>query len=208
MTTRNHILLVGMMGSGKSTVGHLLARQLGWAYRDSDEDVEATTGLTVPELMNRDGEAAFRRAEADVLARACTMEEPVVVSAAGGSVLSADNRRLLRESGTVVWLRARPETNARRVGDGRGRPLLGNDPPGALVRLFAERAPFYAEVAHVVIDVDQLTPGAVVDRILEAVDPEAVEAEARVAQPAHDASSGSPTSAPTRPDPSTPSGAA
>jgi hypothetical protein len=99
------------------------------------------------------------------------------------------------------------------VGDGRGRPLLGNDPPGALVRLFAERAPFYAEVAHVVIDVDQLTPGAVVDRILEAVDPEAVdpeavEAEARVAQPAHDASSGSPTSAPTRPDPSTPSGAA
>jgi shikimate kinase len=196
--TRNRILLVGMMGSGKSTVGQLLAKRLGWAYRDSDQDVEATTGLTVPQLMELEGEAAFRRAEADVLARACAMDRPVVVSAAGGCVLNADNRRLLRASGTVVWLRARPETNALRVGDGTGRPLLGNDPAEAMARLYMERAPLYVEVAHVVIDVDELTPDTVVDRLLEAV-----EAETADETPASDL--GSPVAA--RPDPPAQAGA-
>ena len=122
------ILLVGMMGAGKTTTGQLVARRLGWGYRDSDADVEAATGLTVPELFARDGEAAFRRAEAAVLAGACADPEPSVVSVAGGAVLSPDNRRLIAASGTVVWLRAQPETLAARVGDGAGRPLLGDDP--------------------------------------------------------------------------------
>jgi shikimate kinase len=169
MTPPPRILLVGMMGSGKSTVGRLLAQRLGWAYRDSDADVEATTGRTVPKIFERDGEAAFRRAEAEVLAGACNLHAPVVVSAAGGSVLSPDNRRLLARSGTVVWLRARPQTNARRVGDGAGRPLLGDDPAEAMTRLYAERAPLYAEVADLTIDVDDLSPAQVVARILQVV---------------------------------------
>jgi len=167
MTRR--ILLVGMMGAGKTTTGMLVARRLGWGYRDSDADVESKTGLTVPELFARDGEAAFRRAEAEVLAAACAEGAPSVVSVAGGAVLSPDNRRLIEASGTVVWLRARPETLAARVGDGAGRPLLGDDPAAAMVRLNADRAPFYAEVADLVIDVDDLPAKEVAARILSAV---------------------------------------
>lgn len=168
MTPR--ILLVGMMGAGKSTTGHLLARQLGWRYRDSDADVESSTGLTVPELFARDGEAAFRTAEARVLADACADPSPSVVSVAGGAVLSADNRRLVAASGIVVWLRARPETLAARVGDGIGRPLLGDDPASALIHLAEVRAPLYAEVADVILDVDDLDPASVADRIIDTVD--------------------------------------
>jgi shikimate kinase len=168
MTSR--ILLVGMMGAGKTTTGRLVARRLGWAYRDSDADVEAETGLSVPELFARDGEAAFRGAEAEVLARACADPTPAVISVAGGAVLRAENRALIARNGTVVWLRARPETLAARVGDGVGRPLLDDDPEAAMVRLSAVRAPFYAEVADLVIDVDDLGAAEVADRIVAAVD--------------------------------------
>lgn len=190
------IVLVGMMGSGKSTVGRLLADRLGWAYRDSDADVESTTGRTVPEIFASDGEAAFRRAEAEVLADACALQTPVVVSAAGGSVLASDNRRLLAGSGTVVWLRARPETNARRVGDGAGRPLLGDDPAGAMTRLLTERAPFYDEVADLVVDVDDLSPEEAVARILQVVGPDGAAARPRPPGPQSQAQPSTPTGAP------------
>lgn len=166
--TTPRILLVGMMGAGKTTTGELVARRLGWDYRDSDADVEALTGRTVPELFARDGEAAFRKAEAKVLADACMRERPEVISVAGGAVLNEDNRKLIRESGTVVWLRADPQRLAERVGDGTGRPLLDDDPGAALARLAVERAPYYAEVADAVIDVDDLTVEEVADRVLAA----------------------------------------
>ncbi|HWF16621.1 MAG TPA: shikimate kinase [Acidimicrobiales bacterium] len=166
--TTPRILLVGMMGAGKTTTGQLVAQRLGWDYRDSDADVEATTGLTVPELFARDGEAAFRQAEAQALANSCAEEKPCVISVAGGAVLSAANRRLIQDCGTVVWLRAQPKKLAERVGDGAGRPLLGDDPGAALVRLSEERNPYYAEVADAVIDVDELSPNEVADRVLAA----------------------------------------
>ncbi len=164
----DHLILVGMMGAGKTTVGRQVAERLGWAYLDSDAEVEAATGSTVPELLVARGEAVFRSEESRVLAEALARTDPVVVSAAGGTVLSEENRRLLSRSGRVVWLRAEPSTLTARVGDGTGRPLLGDDPATALAELDEVRRPFYAAVADVVVDVDGLPTGEVVDRVLAA----------------------------------------
>jgi len=170
MTPRHEtrrILLVGMMGAGKTTTGKLVAEKLGWDYLDSDVEVEKKTGLTVPALFARDGEVAFRDAEAEVLRAACTRAEPVVVSVAGGAVLRPENRDLLRACGRVIWLRARPATLAARVGDGVGRPLLDGDPAAALRALDAVRRPLYAEVADETIDVDELSPDEVAALIIQ-----------------------------------------
>jgi shikimate kinase len=164
MTER--ILLVGMMGAGKTTAGRLAAEKLGWGYLDSDAEVEKKTGLTVPALFARDGEPAFREAETDALRQACASTEPVVVSVAGGAVLRPENRALLRRCGRVIWLRARPETLVARLGDGVGRPLLDGDPAGALIALDSVRRPLYAEAADATIDVDELSPDEVVARII------------------------------------------
>ena len=163
------ILLVGMMGAGKSTVGRLLADRLGWTYLDSDEQVTSRTGRTVPELFAERGEAEFRSEEKRALTEAVGLDGPAVVAVAGGAVLDPDNRRQIRGGGTVVWLRADVGTLAGRVGDGHGRPLLGDDPASALAELYEQRRPLYAEVAHVVVDVESLTPDQTADRILEAV---------------------------------------
>jgi shikimate kinase len=160
------LLLIGMMGSGKTTVGALLARRLGWRHLDSDAQVEAATGMTVPAIFAAHGEAAFRAEETKALAKALTSDVPVVVSVAGGAVLDPDNRRKIRRGGTVVWLRVRPDILARRVGDGRGRPLLEHDPARSIARLEHQRRPVYAALAHLAIDVDQLPPAMVAERVL------------------------------------------
>ncbi len=162
----DRLILVGMMGAGKTTVGRLLAERLGWRSLDSDAQIMEDTGHTVPELFAERGEAAFRAEEERVLNEALSGDEPVVVSAAGGVVLSPSNRELLARSGTVVWLRAEPVVLAGRVGDGAGRPLLDDDPASALVALYGVRRPLYESVASLVVDVDDLTPGEVVERIL------------------------------------------
>jgi shikimate kinase len=162
------ILLVGMMGAGKTTVGQLLAAELGWDYSDSDADVEEDTGMTVPELFVAKGEEVFRNAEAHALERACAGTAPCVISVAGGAVLRVENRALITSSGTVVWLRADPATLAQRVGHGEDRPLLGDDPLATLTALGTVRSPLYAEVSDLTIDVDALTPADVAARILAA----------------------------------------
>jgi chorismate synthase len=167
------LLLVGMMGAGKTTTGRLVAERLGWDYLDSDAQVQAETGRSVPEILERDGEAAFRRQEAHALRVALSGRAPVVVSVAGGAVLDPANRAALRGAGTVIWLRARPETLAGRVGGGEGRPLLGDDPPAALKRLEAVRRPFYAQVADHVVDVDELGAAQVAERVVGLLDADA-----------------------------------
>lgn len=155
-----------MMGAGKTTVGRRLAKRLGWPLLDSDEMITTSTGKTVPEIFEERGEAAFRAEEARVLAEAATSDGPVVVSVAGGAVLSAENRKVMRAAGSVVWLRAEVPTLVERVGSGKGRPLLADDPEAALRRLDGERRPLYAEVADVVVDVDHLEADEVVERIV------------------------------------------
>ncbi len=162
------ILLVGMMGSGKTTVGRVLAQRLGYPYLDSDEQVQRQAGQTVREIFEARGEAAFRAQEKQALAQALTSPGPVVVSVAGGAVIDPDNRRRMRQAGLVVWLRARLQTLARRVDAGHGhRPLLGEDPLADLTRLYQQRRPLYAQVADMVIDVDLLTPEQIVEQVLE-----------------------------------------
>ena len=158
-----------MMGAGKSTVGPRLAEGLGWRYVDSDAQVEATVGRTVAEIFAAEGEAGFRGLESAALRTALADPAPSVVSVAGGAVLDPANRALLREAGTVMWLKADVATLARRVGDGSGRPLLEGDPVAALARLLEVRAPLYAEVADAVVEVDGLSESEVLDRVLSAV---------------------------------------
>jgi shikimate kinase len=165
----DHIFLVGMMGVGKTTVGRLLAERLGRPYIDSDEQVMANTGKTVPEIFESDGEPAFRAQEKQALEQAVASPVPAVISVAGGAVLDPANRELLKANGKVVWLRARVDTMAQRVGRGEGRPLLGDDPGAVLARLYPQRRPLYEEVADVVVDVDDARPEEIVDKIVAAL---------------------------------------
>jgi shikimate kinase len=169
VTPTGRVLLIGMMGAGKSTTGRLLADRLGWPYLDSDYEIERQTGRTVPEIWKAEGEAAFRAEESRVLAEACTSDGPVVVSVAGGAVLDPENRAIIRRSGLVVWLRAEASTLAVRVGTGAGRPLLEGGPAAALSRLLEERAPIYAELADLVYDVDRMSPAQVAEAIVEVI---------------------------------------
>lgn len=166
-TRARTIVLVGMMGSGKTSVGSGLARRLGWSFLDSDQQVEAMTGRTVPEIWRSDGEAAFRRLETQVLTDALASTTPAVVAAAGGTVLDDANRRLLAQHDPVVWLRARLDTLIARVGDGAGRPLLTDDPVRAMTRLDDERRPLYQSVADVTVDVDEGSADENVGRVLD-----------------------------------------
>jgi shikimate kinase len=162
-----HLVLVGMMGTGKTTIGRILGRQLQREVFDSDEAVEARTGHTVREIFAAQGEPAFRALETAALQDALAAPEPSVVVAAGGVVLSAANRaRLAAGDAHVVWLRARPETLVGRVGTGDHRPLLDEDPLATLRAMYRDRSALYAEVADRTIDVDDRTVAQVVEDIL------------------------------------------
>jgi shikimate kinase len=147
-----HVVLVGMMGVGKTTVGQRLAEVMGRPFADSDAVVEERTGRTVREIFEADGEPAFRRLESEVLADALAGPEPTVVAAAGGVVLDADNRVLLGDAGTVVWLQAPVVVLVDRVSGGQHRPAVEADPEGTLSLLEEARSELYAEVADVVVD--------------------------------------------------------
>jgi shikimate kinase len=155
------VVLVGMMGTGKTSVGRRVAAALGWRFVDSDEQIEARTGRTVREIFEADGEAAFRVLERDALAAALADPAPAVVAAAGGVVLDPANRDLLRDAGKVIWLTAEPEVLVSRVDTGDHRPLLAGDPLGTLRRLAAERQTLYRDVADEVVPVDEIDADAV-----------------------------------------------
>lgn len=157
-----------MMGAGKTSVGDALARATGWPFLDNDELVERATGTTAREVLYEEGEKELRDIEAGALTEGLKVPPPAIVDVAGGIVTRAADRRRLRESGDgfVVWLRARIETLAERVGTGAGRAWLRDDPEGALRRLYRGRAELYAEVASLIVDVDDITPEQIAERIM------------------------------------------
>lgn len=159
-----------MMASGKTTIGRAVARRLRRPFVDSDAQIETRTGKTVREIFEREGEPAFRKLETEALRDALAVEEPCVIAAAGGVVLSEENRRMLEAGGHVVWLRADPGLLAGRVRAGDHRPLLDDDPAVTMRRLAAEREPLYELVADTVLDVDRMTKSEIV-RAVEAVAP-------------------------------------
>lgn len=165
-----HVVLVGMMGAGKSSVGRRVAARLVRPFSDSDTVVEDRMGRTVGDIWRTDGEEEFRRLEAEALQDALADHTPSVIAAAGGTVLDAGNRDALKADNVVViWLRASPEVLLGRVAHGDHRPLLDDDPEGVLRRLHEERLELYGEVADAVIDVDDLDLDAVAARVLEEI---------------------------------------
>ena len=165
-----NIILVGFMGSGKSSVGRALSRRCGWARVDADEVIVSTAGKSVADIFRDSGEDAFREMEHSVMKDLCR-ETSRIISGGGGSVIDEENRRVMLDCGTVFYLSARPETIHRRVTRGNPsapvRPLLaGGEPLERIKELLAQRAPAYSQ-AHHTIETDQLTPGLVAEAILK-----------------------------------------
>jgi shikimate kinase len=161
------IVLVGMMGSGKSSVGRALARLTGWPFVDNDALLEAATGRTARELLEDGGEPVLRAGEAAAFRSALGRPIPEIVSVAAGVVLDPANRSALASAGFVVWLRATTATLALWAPGAAHRPWLAGDARAWLERTGRERAPLYAEVADLVVDVDRQTPAAIAGSIVE-----------------------------------------
>jgi shikimate kinase/3-dehydroquinate synthase len=148
----SNIFLVGLMGSGKTTVGRALAKQLNKRFIDSDHEIEARTGVSIAVIFEIEGEASFRQREADVI-RDLTAQDGIVLATGGGAILNEQSRKYLHERGTVVYLRAAINSILQRTRYDKSRPLLRTpDPRKKLEELAEQREPLYQEIAHLVID--------------------------------------------------------
>ena len=146
------IILVGMMGSGKSTIGRLLSEATGWPYIDNDELVRRAYRATPRQLLAEQGEAAMRAAESAALGLGLVSPRPSIIGVAAGTILEADDRDRLREGGVVVWLTAAPSVLAERAAGSEHRPWLEGDAETWMRTAAAERDPLYASVADITVD--------------------------------------------------------
>ena len=165
--TRRHLVLVGLMGAGKTTVGERCAERLTRPFVDTDDVVEAMARRSVREIFAEEGESTFRALERDAVRDATGSPAAAVIACGGGAVLDPDNRRRLRATGTVIWLRADPAVLAERVdADGVERPLLARGAVATLERLAVVRAAAYEAIADAVVDTDGHTVDEVADEVL------------------------------------------
>ena len=163
------IVMVGMMGAGKTAVGRALAARLDVPFLDSDHEIEAAANMSIPEIFSRDGEPFFRLKERQVIARLLE-EERGVLSTGGGAFLSEENRTLITEGGVSVWLQADPEVLWNRVRHRDSRPLLRTSDPKATLRaLYDARVPFYEQADLTVHSDGQAQTETTVDRVLAAL---------------------------------------
>lgn len=158
------IVLVGVPGAGKTTVGKLLARELGLEFLDSDQVIETRLGKSVSDIFTQDGEPAFRQIEHDVIIE--LLDSSNTVLALGGGSLGNDETRAKVKKAETVWLVAGLAQAVDRVGMNRNRPLLLGNVRGQLADLMAAREPLYKEVAKVAVDTSKLIPSEVVAEIV------------------------------------------
>jgi shikimate kinase len=160
------IYLAGFMGSGKSTIGRLLADRLGWHFVDLDEEIEAAAGIRIFEIFDTRGEAEFRRLEREMMrdrVRAIERGRPTVMALGGGAIVAAENFALIENNGITIWLDCPLETVHRRVGETSHRPLARN--PEEFARLYESRRESYARADYrIPIDVDD--PAVIVESVL------------------------------------------
>ncbi|MCA0870125.1 shikimate kinase [Seohaeicola saemankumensis] len=164
------VVMVGMMGAGKTAVGRALAARLGVPFLDSDAEIEAAANMTIPEIFQRDGEPFFRRKESQVIKRLLE-EERGVLSTGGGAFLAEDNRRMISDKGISVWLKADLPVLWNRVRHKETRPLLQTrDPRGTLAGLYEARVPLYAQADLTVQSDGHAAIEQMVDRVLAALE--------------------------------------
>lgn len=162
---KNNLILCGFMGSGKSTVGRLLARRLNRPFIDLDEFIEQQTGQTVTEIFNTRGEDAFRALEREA-ARSLCSQSGLVLSCGGGTVLNPQTAALLKQSGTVIYLKVRPQTVLQRLKGDQTRPLLQGteaEKKNRVCALLAEREPFYKAAAELTVSTNNGAEQAILD---------------------------------------------
>jgi shikimate kinase len=163
---QRNIYLVGLMGSGKTTIGRQLARRMGRAFYDSDHEIVSRTGVRIPVIFELEGELGFRRREQQVIAELAE-EAGVIVATGGGAVLNPENRRVMRASGWVVYLDVPTHVLLERTRHDTNRPLLQvADPAAKLESLRAERDPLYREMADMVVDGARLNSNGAAVKIL------------------------------------------
>ena len=162
------IVMVGMMGAGKSAIGRRLAQRLGLPFVDADAEIERAAGCTIEEIFERHGEAAFRDGERRVIAR--LLDGPVgVLATGGGAFMDPETRARIRSRAITVWLKADLDTLVERVSRRGHRPLLKNgDPRAILTQLLEERGPIYAE-ADITVETGNAPAAATVERVIEAL---------------------------------------
>lgn len=163
------VVLVGLMGAGKSCIGRRLASRTGLAFIDADTEIEKAAGCTVAEIFSRYGEAAFRDGERRVMARLLA-DKPAILAAGGGAFMDESTRTLIREHGISVWLRADLDTLVSRTKGRTHRPLLNSgDACATLARLMDQRYPVYAQ-ADITVDTGLDNPNLTCTRVLAAID--------------------------------------
>jgi shikimate kinase len=168
--SQTNIFLVGMPGAGKTTVGRALARRMGKTFHDSDHEIEARTGVAVRVIFEIEGEAGFRKREADIIDRMTSMEN-VVLATGGGAILDPLNREHLKTRGFVLYLHAQPRELWHRTRRDSSRPLLqGADPRTRLEQLYAVRDPLYREAADLVIDTGRQSANSLVSELIPLVE--------------------------------------
>lgn len=167
---RDNVILIGFMGSGKSTAGISLSYRLQCPLSDTDKMIEKREGKSISEIFEEEGEQAFRKKETALLQSLREARGRQIFSVGGGTPLSSENRELLRELGTVVWLKVSPETVYERLQGDTTRPLLqGKDPMEKIRALLREREALYAEAADIVVETDKKKITQVVEEIAAAL---------------------------------------